>query len=306
MDAYEQSAQAAEEREKIKKEERALKRWVKLINGLRVRRRLQAEYGQSDNVSPLSPHPIHVFSEWRGADEGVQLNEQSHNPLAMVEEVRPKGKRSAKDVIANTTKEGLDRNAQDLSDDDTPPPEDNAQGQVKTEPEAEAEAEADEVHQEAAIAEARDKGIIDNTPEDDTKPDALAHGAAAADEISDEEMEEIIPPKRSIKLRVTGAAPTPPVSSRSSRGRKRKGSTSPQVKASSPAAGGRPKRKSRAAAPTRSAPAPAPATTTTTTRSLRSRAPKSEAQEEADREARARIRAALSVDEDEEEADLEL
>lgn len=52
MDAYEQSAQAAEEREKIKKEERALKRWVKLINGLRVRRRLEAEYGQSDNVSP--------------------------------------------------------------------------------------------------------------------------------------------------------------------------------------------------------------------------------------------------------------
>jgi xeroderma pigmentosum group C-complementing protein len=50
MDAYEESAQAAEEREKIKKEEKALKRWVKLMNGLRVRRRLQAEYGQSDNV----------------------------------------------------------------------------------------------------------------------------------------------------------------------------------------------------------------------------------------------------------------
>lgn len=52
MDAYEESAQAAEERERIKKEERALKRWAKLMNGLRVRRRLQAEYGQSDNVSP--------------------------------------------------------------------------------------------------------------------------------------------------------------------------------------------------------------------------------------------------------------
>lgn len=58
MDAYEQSAQAAEEREKIKKEERALKRWVKLMNGLRVRRRLQAEYGQSDNVSPATPCPL--------------------------------------------------------------------------------------------------------------------------------------------------------------------------------------------------------------------------------------------------------
>ena len=50
MDAYEESAQAAQERERIKKEEKALKRWVKLMNGLRVRRRLQAEYGQSDNV----------------------------------------------------------------------------------------------------------------------------------------------------------------------------------------------------------------------------------------------------------------
>ena len=53
MDAYEESAQAAQERERIKKEEKALKRWVKLMNGLRVRRRLQAEYGQSDNVRPI-------------------------------------------------------------------------------------------------------------------------------------------------------------------------------------------------------------------------------------------------------------
>lgn len=56
MDAYEESAQAAQERERIKKEEKALKRWMKLMNGLRVRRRLQAEYGQSDNVRPpLAP-----------------------------------------------------------------------------------------------------------------------------------------------------------------------------------------------------------------------------------------------------------
>jgi xeroderma pigmentosum group C-complementing protein len=57
MDAYEESAQAAQERERIKKEEKALKRWVKLMNGLRVRRRLQAEYGQSDNV-----RLFHVFT----------------------------------------------------------------------------------------------------------------------------------------------------------------------------------------------------------------------------------------------------
>lgn len=61
MDAYEESALAAEERERIKREERALKRWVKLMNGLRVRRRLQAEYGQSDNVSVFTPLSARAF-----------------------------------------------------------------------------------------------------------------------------------------------------------------------------------------------------------------------------------------------------
>lgn len=51
LDAYDESTAAAEERERIKKEERALKRWVKLINGLRVKARLQAEYGQGEGVS---------------------------------------------------------------------------------------------------------------------------------------------------------------------------------------------------------------------------------------------------------------
>ena len=43
---YWESAAAAENKERIKKEEKALKRWVKLINGLRVRARLQQEYGK--------------------------------------------------------------------------------------------------------------------------------------------------------------------------------------------------------------------------------------------------------------------
>ncbi|ORX37184.1 hypothetical protein BD324DRAFT_579270 [Kockovaella imperatae] len=50
LDAYWESAAAAESRERVKKEERALKRWVKLINGLRVRARLQEEYGGSGQV----------------------------------------------------------------------------------------------------------------------------------------------------------------------------------------------------------------------------------------------------------------
>ncbi|WWC88411.1 uncharacterized protein L201_003322 [Kwoniella dendrophila CBS 6074] len=58
MDAYAESAAAAEEKERMKKEEKALKRWAKLINGLRVRLRLQAEYGtgeQLDETSALNP-----------------------------------------------------------------------------------------------------------------------------------------------------------------------------------------------------------------------------------------------------------
>lgn len=51
LDAYWESNAAAEERERAKREERALKRWVKLINGIRVRLRLRAEYGEGDEVS---------------------------------------------------------------------------------------------------------------------------------------------------------------------------------------------------------------------------------------------------------------
>lgn len=51
LSAYWESNAAAEERERAKREERALKRWVKLINGIRVRLRLRAEYGEGDEVS---------------------------------------------------------------------------------------------------------------------------------------------------------------------------------------------------------------------------------------------------------------
>ncbi|WVN89892.1 uncharacterized protein L203_105122 [Cryptococcus depauperatus CBS 7841] len=47
-EAYEESIAAAEEKELIKREEQALKRWVKLINGLRLHQRLQQDYGSSE------------------------------------------------------------------------------------------------------------------------------------------------------------------------------------------------------------------------------------------------------------------
>lgn len=51
LDAYYKSTAAADERAKIRKEELALKRWAKLVNGLRVRLRLRAEYGTGEEVS---------------------------------------------------------------------------------------------------------------------------------------------------------------------------------------------------------------------------------------------------------------
>jgi xeroderma pigmentosum group C-complementing protein len=51
MDAYWESTAAAEEREKQKRMDKALKRWGKLVNALRVRQRLRAQYGDAEGVS---------------------------------------------------------------------------------------------------------------------------------------------------------------------------------------------------------------------------------------------------------------
>lgn len=253
-----------------------------------------------------------------------------------MEEIRPKVKRTAKDVIANTTKEGQDRMAEDLSEEDDDEAPINVDGQqrqghVKIEPES----DADEIQEKVAVPEARLEGIVNDQAqaEDegdvnaDEKPELPTPKTKTTREVSDDEdmkMEEMIPPKRrSIKLRVNGSAPAPApaptlTSSRPVRGsgKKRKGSSPLQIIETSPEPQPkpRPKRKGRA---TKGAPAPAPVPlpVPAPTRSLRSRAPKSQEQEQADRAARARIRAALSEDvdvdvdvddQDEEEADLEL
>ncbi|KAF8587586.1 Rad4-domain-containing protein [Ramaria rubella] len=44
LEAYWESAQDAEEKEQIKREERVLKRWTRLVQGLRIRKRLQEQY----------------------------------------------------------------------------------------------------------------------------------------------------------------------------------------------------------------------------------------------------------------------
>jgi len=44
--AYEASAQAAEEKERRKKEDRVIKLWTKIIQGLRIRDRLKSQYAE--------------------------------------------------------------------------------------------------------------------------------------------------------------------------------------------------------------------------------------------------------------------
>ncbi|OCF37288.1 hypothetical protein I316_01197 [Kwoniella heveanensis BCC8398] len=72
MDAYAESAAAAEEKERMKKEERGLKRWAKLINGLRVRLRLQAEYGTGEELNEASLNPLADPAAAPAASSGQQ------------------------------------------------------------------------------------------------------------------------------------------------------------------------------------------------------------------------------------------
>lgn len=97
--AYEESAAAAEEREKAKRVDRALKRWAKLVNGLRVRRRLQAEYGTGDAVCRLH----HAYA--RNMLIRSQLDGEQRNPLADPKDTNQKTPtKSAGSVIANANK----------------------------------------------------------------------------------------------------------------------------------------------------------------------------------------------------------
>lgn len=71
--AYWESAQDAEEKERIKREERVIKRWTRLVQGLRIRQRLQEQYADK----PSSTQAQH------GADNR-EVNQVS-NPLVIAE-----------------------------------------------------------------------------------------------------------------------------------------------------------------------------------------------------------------------------
>ncbi|KAF8526095.1 hypothetical protein JB92DRAFT_2873311 [Gautieria morchelliformis] len=54
LEAYWESAQDAEDKERMKREERVLKRWTRLVQGLRIHKRLQEQY--SNQPSSTGPH----------------------------------------------------------------------------------------------------------------------------------------------------------------------------------------------------------------------------------------------------------
>lgn len=198
-----------------------------------------------------------------------------------MEEVAPKVKKTAKEVIANTTKENADKWMQDHSEDeDTPPPDPVLE--VK-----------DEVMEEVAVAEATEEGVIENQPSVPTpdKPSPMKE--------DNDDLEEVVPSPRSIRLRVNKPDIKPEPGTRPRRGKRKAPTPEAEVEEKTP-----PPRKARSIR-IKSTPTSVP----TPTRSLRSRAPKTEEKQAADRVARARIRAALSEDvdvEDEEDIDMDM
>lgn len=90
LEAYEESTIAAEERERMKREDRALKRWAKLVNGLRLRLRLQQEYGSKDKVNGSS----------NTGDEGeIQVNPTGKTAAEILAAAQRKSTRDWEDSV---------------------------------------------------------------------------------------------------------------------------------------------------------------------------------------------------------------
>lgn len=58
LQAYWEAEQDAEEKARIKREERVIKRWTRLIHGLRVRKRLQEQYATTSEQIPTNEEGV--------------------------------------------------------------------------------------------------------------------------------------------------------------------------------------------------------------------------------------------------------
>jgi len=66
LELYWESAQAAEEMELQKKQERVIKHWARLIKGLRIRQRLNEQYAQNTGQHPTEDAHRHAAEEAGG------------------------------------------------------------------------------------------------------------------------------------------------------------------------------------------------------------------------------------------------
>ncbi|EKC98024.1 hypothetical protein A1Q2_07686 [Trichosporon asahii var. asahii CBS 8904] len=270
LEAYEESAAAAEERERQRREDAALKRWSKLINGLRVRLRLRAEYGSADN----------------------KQDNDRFNPMAKAPSTPtgPNVPRTAASILQMAGRDDASK-WQDRAGLSPSPEEEMEEVKVEAEPELPAVDEAVKVVDFADQPTEETASTLHYTLTPRTRSQPSLQRLAQFD----------------IMLRFNSPAATPAKNTRGTaksargkakangrtRGRKRKASESEEEAEESdvePA----PKRRGRA-------PPPAPAEGVR--RSLRSRAPKDAEQQRKEEEKRARLRAALASDDEAEDED---
>ncbi|KAG5638732.1 hypothetical protein H0H81_010542 [Sphagnurus paluster] len=74
LGAYWDAEQKAEEKARAKREERVIKQWSRLVHGLRIRQRLQAQYATKDH------HPLEESS---ATAKGAQIQAQEENVVTM-------------------------------------------------------------------------------------------------------------------------------------------------------------------------------------------------------------------------------
>jgi xeroderma pigmentosum group C-complementing protein len=259
--------------------ERALKRWAKLINGLRVRRRLQAEYGSGDAVCVLS----RVWSD----RIDMKLESQQRNPLANLADAPSKPvAKSAASVIATANQDAEKVWIGSVED---------------KSPRGDPIVIGDEEDEEPALEQPTASNEVVDIRSDTTEEMEEVEPPRLHEPVESAEKEAITPattaaktPTTKFTLRVN-AARAPPAGRpkrQAARAAKRRAPSPAESEAQSSGSDGSAKRKvsKRAKRTVQAVPAP--------TRTLRSRSSKTEDQIKEEKEARERIRRAMASDEE--------
>lgn len=91
IQAFWESERLAEEKARVKREERVIKQWTRLIQGLRIRQRLQEQYGRKTDQmhEDKTTHKVKpsMLKEDKGssADQGDLQTEAEMNARAQIE-----------------------------------------------------------------------------------------------------------------------------------------------------------------------------------------------------------------------------